>query len=87
LGNIEDIKKAIKEKKIIIGTDRTIKALKLGKAEKVFLTSNCPEGVKEDIEHYGRLGNVKIIKLKQPNDELGTLCKKPFPISVLSFKK
>ena len=87
MGNIEDIKKAIKEKKIIIGTDRTIKALKLGKAEKVFLTSNCPEGVKEDIEHYGRLGNVKIIKLKQPNDELGTLCKKPFPISVLSFKK
>jgi large subunit ribosomal protein L30e len=87
MGNIDDIKKMIKEGKVIIGTSRTIKALKLGKTEKVFLTSNCPEDAKENIEYYAELGKVKVIKLKQPGVELGTICKKPFPISVLSFAK
>ena len=85
--NIDEIKKALKEKKVIIGTSRTIKSLRLGKVEKVFLTSNCPSDVKEDIECYSRLGKIKVVKLKQPNVELGIVCKKPFPISVLSFKK
>lgn len=85
--NVDDIKKKIKEEKVIIGTERTIKTLKLGKVEKVFLTSNCPSDVKEDIEHYAKLAKIKVIKLKQPNVELGVICKKPFPISVLSFKK
>jgi len=87
MGNIDDIKKGVKERKIIIGTSRTIKALKLGKISKVFLTSNCPSDVKEDIEYYSKLSKVKVVKLRQPNVELGTICKKPFPISVLSFKK
>ncbi|MBW2981304.1 50S ribosomal protein L30e [Candidatus Woesearchaeota archaeon] len=87
MGDIEDIKKAVKEKKIIIGTLRTMKALKLGKVSKIFLTLNCPEDVKEDIEYYSKLGKVKVVKLKQPSVELGTICKKPFPISVLSFTK
>jgi large subunit ribosomal protein L30e len=85
--NVDDIKKKIKEEKVIIGTERTIKALKLGKVEKVFLTSNCPSDVKEDIEHHAKLAKIKVVKLKQPNVELGVICKKPFPISVLSFKK
>ncbi len=85
--NVDDIKKKIKEEKVIIGTERTIKVLKLGKVEKVFLTSNCPSDVKEDIEHYAKLAKIKVVKLKQPNVELGVICKKPFPISVLSFKK
>jgi large subunit ribosomal protein L30e len=87
MSNIDDIKKALKEGKVIIGTARTIKALKSGKVSRVFLTLNCPSGVKEDIEYYSKLGKVKVVKLKQPNIELGVLCKKPFPISVLSFSK
>ena len=55
---IDEIKKKIKEGKVIIGTSRTVKALKLGKTDKVFLTSNCPDDVKEDIEHYSKLGKV-----------------------------
>ncbi|MBW2966805.1 50S ribosomal protein L30e [Candidatus Woesearchaeota archaeon] len=87
MSNIDDIKKMVKEGKVIIGTSRTIKALKLGKAEKVFLTSNCPDDVKEDIEYYGKLSKVKVVKLRQPSNELGVICKKPFSISVLCFQK
>ncbi len=87
MGNIDDIKKGIKEGKLIIGTSRTMKALKLGKVSKVFLTSNCPDSVKEDVEYYAKLSKAKVVKLRQPNGELGTICKKPFPISILSFQK
>ncbi len=82
--NISELKKLLKTDKIILGTDRTLKLLKLGSADRVFLSSNCPEEVKKDIEYYAKLSNVPLIYLKQPNDELGILCKKPYPVSVLS---
>ena len=87
MDNIDDIKKGVKEGKVIIGTSRTLKALKLGKISKVFLTSNCSSDTKEDIEYHSKLSKVKVVKLRQPSGELGTICKKPFPISVLSFQK
>ncbi len=82
--NISELKKLLKADKVILGTDRTLKLLKLGTADRIFLSSNCPEAVKKDIEYYAKLSNVPLIHLKQPNDELGILCKKPYPVSVLS---
>lgn len=85
--DIADIKKLLKTKKLVIGTERTIKSIKLGKIEKVFLSANCPKNVLDDIDYYSRMGDFRIIKLRYPNDELGALCKKPFLISVLSVLK
>ena len=85
--NVTEIKKILKTKNFIIGSDRGIKSLKLGRTEKVFLVSNCKEEVQEEVEKLAKLGNVEIIVLKQPNDELGILCKKPFSISMLSVIK
>ena len=53
----------------------------------IFLTSNSPDDVRKDVEYYAKLGKTKVIKLRQPSSELGTICKKPFPISILSFQK
>lgn len=83
---IAEIKKLLKAKNIIIGTERTLKGLKLGKISKVYLSANCSEKVKDSIEHYSKFGKVSVVKLKYPNDELGVLCKKPFSISVLGVK-
>jgi len=85
--NISEIRKLLKEKKIIIGKERTLKNLKLGKISKVYLSSNCQEKTSSAVEHYSRLGKASVTKLKYPNDELGILCKKPFSISVLSVPK
>ena len=82
-----EIKKLIKAKNIIIGTERTIKALKLGKVEKVIRSSNCAENVVDDLNYYASLNKTEIIKVNYPNDELGVICKKPFSISVLSIVK
>lgn len=82
-----EIKKNLKSKKLIIGTDITIKNMKLGKIKKIFLSSNCPENTKKDIEYYSKISKIDVINLSQKNDELGLICKKPFPISVLSLVK
>ncbi len=83
---IAEIKKGIKEKKAVIGTAQAIEQLKLGRLQKVFLTSNCPQSVKKDIAHYSRMSNCKTEMLSIPNDELGVVCKKQFSISVLGIK-
>ena len=84
---IDNIKKIIKQGKAVVGTKEVIKNLKLGKLSKVYMTRNCPLAVKKDIKYYAELSGAEVIQLKQPNDELGVLCKKPFAISVLGLKK
>jgi len=81
----QEIQKAIKDEKIIIGTDRVIKGLKKGEVKKVIITTNAPEIVKEDISHYGKLAGAEIIIEKITNEELKEICKKPFNISIIGF--
>jgi len=83
----EEIKKLIKSKELVIGTERTIKNLRLGRLRKVFLTSNCPADVKNSVECYSKLSNAEVEQLDIPNDELGVLCKKRFAISVMGLLK
>ncbi len=81
------IKKLLKQGKLIIGTNNTLKKLRANKLEKIWLSSNVPERVKEDLLNYSKLNNVKVIDLDIANDELGVVCKKPFSVSVASLIK
>ena len=83
--SLTELKKALKEKTITFGTEKTLKLLRDGKAKKVFISSNCPEATKETIEYYVKLNNIDLIKLRIPNDEIGLTCKKQFGISVLCY--
>ena len=83
---IKEIRKGIELKKAIIGTERVIKGLKKGEVSKIFLSSNCPNDVKETIQHYSNIAKKPVVELEQPNDELGILCKKQFSISVIGLK-
>mgnify|MGYP001566018642 CR=1 FL=1 len=83
--SLADLKKAVKEEKLVFGTDRTLKMIRKGKAKKVFISSNCSKQVREDIKHYASISGIEVIKLKEPNEELGIICKKPFSISVLCY--
>lgn len=82
-----EIKKMLKAGSVILGTERTMKSLRLGKIEKVLLSQNCPDKVERDISHYAGLAGAEIQKLDYHNDELGVICKKPFSISVLAVAK
>ena len=81
--NIKILKVKIQSGKVVIGTDRVMKALKSGSLEKVCLASNCRADVEKDIQYYAGLVNIPVIKLDQNNEELGVLCKKNFFVAVL----
>ena len=82
-----EIKKILKSGNVLLGTERTVKGLRLGKVEKVLVSSNCPARVEKDINYYAGLSGAETHKLEYPNDELGVICKKPFSISVLAVVK
>lgn len=84
---ISEIKENLKTKRLVLGTDLTIKHLKRGSVAKVFLSSNCPETAKQDIDHYSGITKLPVENLPVPNSELGTICKKPFPVSVVGLLK
>lgn len=85
--DLTDIRKNLKSKKLVIGTKEIIKNLKLGKLEKVFVTSNCPQQVKHDVSYYSSLSGCEFSQLEIPNEELGIVCKKQFAISVAGLMK
>ena len=84
---IAEIKKLLESEKLIIGAEETLKSLRAGTLEKVFLATNPKVSVQEDIERYAQLANVEVVATEVSNDELGTLCRKPFPISVIGLRQ
>ena len=81
--SIAEIKKYLEEKKLVLGQEEVVKALRNKKLAKVYLASNCPDITKKQMERYGQLANVPIEAVEKSNEELGILCKKPFFVSVL----
>lgn len=83
--SLEKLKKALKEEqKLIFGSKETLKNIKLGRVKIVFLANNCPEEVRDSIIYYSKISKIEVIELNLPNDELAMVCKKNYPISVIS---
>lgn len=80
-----EIKKLLGNEKLLIGADRVLKALRVNKIEKVFVSSNCNPNNLSDIKHYASFNKVVIEELDVPNDELGVICKKTFSVSTLGI--
>jgi large subunit ribosomal protein L30e len=83
---LEELRDAIKENNVIIGSKQTIKHLKLKKLKLVVLANNCPENVKNDIEYYSKLTGIKVEKFDGTAKQLGVFCGKPFAIATLAIK-
>lgn len=78
---------AIKEGRVVYGTKSTLKALKVKEIEAVYLASNCPKDIKDQITSLAKINNIPVNELKENNEELAVLCKKPFSISVASIRQ
>jgi len=79
----DELAKALKEKTLTIGADRTIKNLEKGKVKKVFIAKNCPNKIKDEIMKHK--DKIEVVELDINNEELNVVLKKPFNISVLSY--
>ena len=83
----KEIKDAIKAKKIVIGTKTVIRGVKGGTVTSVICSSNCPEGMRKDLNHYASLSKTEIKDFGQDSSRLGELCGKPFNVLVVGIGK
>jgi len=81
------IKESLKDNKLIIGRNKSLKALKNGKINRLILAINAPKTLQEQVGHLCTVGGVEIMTFEGSNLELGSVCRKPFGIMVLGIKK
>jgi len=66
---------------------RAFPSAKSKKAKLILLASNCPQGIRENIEYYCGLSEIPVSLFKGDSSDLGALCGKPFNVSVLAIKE
>jgi len=72
--------------KIIIGTKETFKECLIGDPKFLVVSSTIRLIDKKQFEHYAKLLNIRIVQYPENGFELGSVCGKPFNISVLAIK-
>ena len=82
-----ELRKLLIEKKLIVGAERTMKYLKLGKIKQIYASRNCAQTTKDDLAHDSKLAKVDFKQLDNSSSELGVFCKKPFPVAVVGVLK
>jgi len=85
MSDLDEIRKRVEAGDVTVGLKQTLLGLKQGTLAAVYVTSNCPSKFKGDLKHNS--GSVKIVELKETNEELGIICKKPYFISVVGLLK
>ncbi len=80
-----EIKSLVKSGKVILGLRKSLKAIKLGKARAVMVASKIPKELDDDIRYYAKLGNIPVITYPKTSVDLGLVCGKPFPVSVIAI--
>jgi len=83
---LKDLKQKLVDGKTIIGAEQVLKSLKSNGLTQVFVASNCPTNIINDISYYSKLSQVPVISLKFSNEELGVFCKKNFFVSVIGIR-
>ena len=82
------IKTSIKNKKIVIGYEKIRKLLKTSSSlELIILAKNTPKNIKDELEYNAKIGKVEVKTYEGTGVELGNVCGKPFPISVIGILK
>jgi len=70
--------------KVIMGTDKSLKALKKGQAKLVIVSSNCARDKLEDVKYYSKLANIQLHVFNGDSTSLGLACGKPFSVDMLA---
>ncbi|HPR41987.1 MAG TPA: 50S ribosomal protein L30e [Candidatus Methanofastidiosa archaeon] len=79
-----EIRKAMETGEVILGTNKSMKALKNGDAKLVIYASNCEIESRDDLDYYSKLGNVPTLEYKGTCVDLGMVCGKPFVVSMIA---
>jgi large subunit ribosomal protein L30e len=76
---------ALKTGKVVLGSRKTLRHVKTGKAKAVIVAANAPPELKSDIIYYAKLSNIPVYIYPGTSVELGAVCGKPFVVASLSI--
>ncbi len=79
---LKELRLMLQENRLVIGSQRVIKLLHLGKLSKIFLANNVEQERLAQLTHQAKLAKVEVVTLNFSNEELGVFCKKNYFISV-----
>lgn len=86
---VTDIEKelvnALKTGKVVLGSRKTLRYVKTGKAKAVIVAANAPPELRNDILYYAELSGVPVYVYPGTSVELGAICGKPFTVASLAI--
>ena len=77
------IRLAVESGKVGFGSRRGIRELLMGNAKLAVVAGNVPPELAEDARRYGGISGIPMVDFPGTSLELGSICGKPFPVSVL----
>jgi len=84
---IEDtIQDALKVNKAILGYRQSIKFIKLDEPKMIVVAKNIPENMRKEVEHNAKVSNSKLQVFEGSSKDLGVICGKPYPVSIIVIK-
>lgn len=85
MGVSEELSRAVTSGKVLIGTGRSLKAVRRGEAKLVIVASNCPRDVFSDFDRYTKMAGMLLHVFEKDSRELGLACGKPFTVNVVAI--
>ncbi|MBI3413514.1 MAG: 50S ribosomal protein L30e [Candidatus Aenigmarchaeota archaeon] len=81
----KELKNALEKGKVAIGTKESLKAAGNGKAKTLVYAANCPSEIRARLKKAAVTHKIEVEQFDGNSVELGTMCGKPFAVSVLAF--
>jgi len=78
------VRLAVESGKVEFGGKAGISSVLQGSAKLVIMAGNAPSDVKGRVEAYSKSSGTPLIQFEGSSMELGSVCGKPFPVSVVS---
>ncbi|OYT54224.1 MAG: 50S ribosomal protein L30e [Candidatus Altiarchaeales archaeon ex4484_2] len=78
-----EIKGVVKKGRVVYGSRSVVSGLLNDNPKLIIISSNCPSENREEIIYYSKLSNTPYESVDIDSIELGSICGKPFPVSVM----
>ncbi len=79
----KEIRRAVDTGKVCFGIRESELSLLQGRGKLVIKSGNIPEADGERIAHVAKISGIPVLCLKKSSRQLGSICGKPFPVSVM----
>ncbi len=80
----KSIRMAVDTGRVLLGKNECMRSVRSGKSKIVLFSSNIPFDLKVAISKHAKMGGIPMYEFAGTSKELGSVCGKPYPVSVMS---